>query len=265
MAAAGAHRVIAIRYGTLASTRSALYFGWDAYGEPDGAQSLDYFFYVLDDGDRLIAVDTGFDPASGTRRGRTCLRAPADAVRDLGIDPREVSHVVVSHLHYDHIGNLDLFPSATILVPAVERSFWTGEVAGRRQFAAHVDQPAISRLIELERDGRVVLYDGRSELVAGVTAIPVGGHSPGQQVFVVQTGGAPVVLASDAVHLYDEWHNERPFGVIADLVEMYEAYGLLRELQRELGATVVPGHDPEVAERFDALSGAPRGLAYAIA
>jgi glyoxylase-like metal-dependent hydrolase (beta-lactamase superfamily II) len=98
-----------------------------------------------------------------------------------------------------------------------------------------------------------------------VTAIPVGGHSPGQQVFVVQTGAGPVVLASDAVHLYDEWEAERPFGVIADLVAMYEAYGLLRELQRDLGATVVPGHDPKVAERFDQVSGAPPGLAYAIA
>ena len=66
-----AYRIVAVRYGTLASTKSALYFRWDTYGEPDTAESLDYFFYVLSDGDRLVVVDTGFEPASGIRRGRT--------------------------------------------------------------------------------------------------------------------------------------------------------------------------------------------------
>ena len=78
-----------------------------------------------------------------------------------------MSHLIVSHLHYDHIGNLDLFPAATILVPATERTFWTGEIARRPQFSAHVDEAAIEQLVELEREGRVVIYDGRSELLPG--------------------------------------------------------------------------------------------------
>lgn len=107
----GPYEVIAVRYGTLASRRSALYLHWDAYGEPDADESLDYFFYVLRHRDETIVLDTGFEPGSGQRRGRTCLRHPGDALTDLGIDAGGVSRVIVSHLHYDHIGNLDLFPA----------------------------------------------------------------------------------------------------------------------------------------------------------
>jgi glyoxylase-like metal-dependent hydrolase (beta-lactamase superfamily II) len=256
------YEIAAIRYGTLASRKSALYLHWDAYEEPDADESLDYFFYLLRAGGDTIVLDTGFHPDSGRRRGRRCLRAPQEAMADLGIDPGDVSRVVVSHLHYDHIGNLDLFPNARVLVPDRELSFWTGGIAANPQFARHVDPSGISKLVEFERAKRVDRYDGAGELAPGIEAITVGGHSPGQQVFVIDTAARPVVLASDAVHLYEELEYRRPFGVVANLVEMYEAYELLGELARERKAVVVPGHDPRVAERFEELPGAPAGLAF---
>lgn len=259
------YEVIAVRYGTLASRRSALYLHWDAYGEPDGDERLDYFLYLLRHQDETIVLDTGFHPDSGRRRGRTCLRAPRDALNDLGVDRREVSRVIVSHLHYDHVGNLDLFPEARMWVPERELSFWAGDVARHAQFSRHVDAAAISQLMTLEREGRVDRYDGAGELAPGIRAITVAGHSPGQQVFVIETAGRPVVLASDAVHLYEELEHERPFAIVVNLVEMYDAYALLKELRRRLDAVVVPGHDPRVTERFAGLPGSPPGLAFRLA
>jgi glyoxylase-like metal-dependent hydrolase (beta-lactamase superfamily II) len=259
------YEVIAVRYGTLVARRSALYFDWEAYGEPDDDERLDYFFYVLRQGRETIVLDTGFHPDEGLRRGRTCLRRPRDALVDLGIDPGEVSRVIVSHLHYDHIGNLDLFPGARVYVPDKELSFWTSDIARHTQFSQHVDPAAISRLVRLERENRVDRYDGTQELAPGIRAITVAGHSPGQQVFAIVTPGEPVVLASDAAHFYEELEYDRPFGIVVNLIEMYEAYETLRELRRELGAEVVPGHDPRVTERFEPLSGSPPGLAFRLA
>ena len=82
-----------------------------------------------------IVVDCGFDPEVGARRGRTCLCAPLEALRALGVEPESVSTVVVTHLHYDHIGNLAAFPAATLIVPRRELDFWTGPIAARFQFA----------------------------------------------------------------------------------------------------------------------------------
>jgi glyoxylase-like metal-dependent hydrolase (beta-lactamase superfamily II) len=257
--------VTAVRYATLASTRDDLYYRWAAYGEPDGPQSMDYFFYLLRSGEETIVVDSGFAPAAGARRGRTCLTEPAEALRALGVDAAAVERVLVTHLHYDHIGNLELFTGAQLLVPERELAFWTSAVARNRQFWMHAEEAEVAHVAAAHAAGRVTTYGGQTEIAPGITAIEVGGHSPGQQVLVVQSAGGPVVLTSDAVHLYEELEQDRPFGVLADLAEMYEAFSLIRRLGEQPGAVVVPGHDPEVTRRFAALPGVPEGLALRIA
>ena len=104
------YEVLAVRYGTLRTTRSELFYRAGSYGEPDAEIEMAYYFWLLRRGAETIVVDCGFDPAVGARRGRTCLWAPVDALRALGVEPAEVSTVIVTHLHYDHIGNLAALP-----------------------------------------------------------------------------------------------------------------------------------------------------------
>jgi glyoxylase-like metal-dependent hydrolase (beta-lactamase superfamily II) len=257
--------VIAVRYATLPTLKSQLYHRYGTYGEPDAAQSLDYFFWVLSDDGRTVVVDTGFDPEVGARRGRTCLCPPREALARLGIEPGSVRQVIVTHFHYDHVGNLDLFADAELLVPERELEFWTSPVARRHQFAEHVEAGEIERIAAAERDGRVRAFAGEAELAPGVRAIPLPGHSPGQAGVLVSTPSGPVALASDAVHLYEEWETDRPFAVIADLEEMYSSYDHLRALCAASGAVMVPGHDPEVLTRFPTAGDGADGLAVRIA
>jgi glyoxylase-like metal-dependent hydrolase (beta-lactamase superfamily II) len=253
--------VQAVRYATLRASRSELFYRHGSYGEPDAEVEMAYWFWLLRDGGETIVVDTGFDPAVGARRGRTCLMAPVEALRAFGVEPETVSHVVVTHLHYDHIGNLDAFPSATLIVPQRELEFWTSPVASHFQFASHVEAREIELVAQAAAAGRVQLTSGSEEILDGVTAIDVGGHSPGQQVTVVRGRRGDVVLASDAVHFYEELELERPFAVLHDLERMYRAYELLKT-RAAAGATVVAGHDPEVGRRFEQVGEA--GAASAV-
>ena len=257
--------VVAVRYATLKSTRETLYYRWFSYGEPDGEQVMDYFFYVLRGGGRTIVVDCGFDPVAGARRGRTCLTEPVEALRLAGVEAASVETLLITHLHYDHIGNLDAFPSAEFLVPERELSFWTSAVARYDQFAHHAEAAEIAKVAAAHEVGRVTLYGGETEIAPGLTAVEVGGHSPGQQILLVDTASGRLVLTSDADHLYEELEQARPFGVLADLEEMYLGFETIKRLGSEPGTTVVPGHDPEVTRRFPAVAGVPEGIALQLA
>jgi glyoxylase-like metal-dependent hydrolase (beta-lactamase superfamily II) len=249
--------VTAVRYGTLRSTKAELFYRWSVYGDPDGPQSLDYFFYVLrDDSGRTILVDCGFHPDEGARRGRTCLVEPLDALARLGVSPEDVERIIISHLHYDHIGNLHEFPSANLVVPARELSFWTSPAAKHPHFSAHVDADDVNLVVDARSAGRVTEVSGVTNIDPGITVIEVGGHSPGQHMIVVKTASGPRILATDAIHLYEEAARRRPFAVVVDLEEMYKGYEVAEELARgDDNAIVVPGHDPLVAGRFPKLGG----------
>jgi glyoxylase-like metal-dependent hydrolase (beta-lactamase superfamily II) len=248
---AEAWSVVAARYGTLETTLGETYYRWSSYGEPDGPARLDYYFWIVRCEGETILVDTGFDPAVGARRGRTCLIEPADAMARLGVSPDTVSRIVVTHLHYDHTGNLDRFPDAELLVPARELDFWLGPLGRRGQFAHHTEEAELDLIRAAVADGRVRRLEGGEEIADGVHALHLGGHSPGQMALAIFGTRDGVVLASDAVHFYDELEHERPFAVIADLAEMYEAYDDLREVAG--GGHIVPGHDPAVMDRYPAV------------
>jgi glyoxylase-like metal-dependent hydrolase (beta-lactamase superfamily II) len=265
------YEVVAVRYGTRSTTKSDVFLHFGLYGEPDEPVGMDYFFWVARSAERTILVDCGFNDASGGRRGRTMLCPPATALRRLGIEPADVSLLILTHGHYDHIGNVAEFPAAELVMSAREYEFWTGPLASRPLFATSAETADIDALVRARADGRLRLLpaalrsDGpaRQSIVAGIDVLDVGGHTPGQLVTGVRTDNGEVVIASDALHYYDEMRLDRPFTQVADLPAMYQGFELLRGLTAA-GRLLVAGHDPEVMRRFPPVGGDLVGLAVQI-
>lgn len=251
------YEVLAVRYGTRVTSKSEAYLNYHVYGEPDAELVMDYFFWVVRSPARTVVVDCGFDAAVGARRGRTQLVDPADALLGLGIDPAKVSQIVVTHAHYDHIGNLHRFPSAEVVIARSEYEFWTGPYASRMQFAHPTEPGELAHLARVGAEGRLRLVEGTTELAAGLELVVVGGHTPGQLIAQVATSDGAAVLAADALHFYEELQRDRPFNVVADLREMYRGFDVLREMTQDHGRVLVAGHDADVAGRFP---GRPPGL-----
>ena len=160
--------------------------------------------------------------------------------------------MVLSHLHFDHIGNAELFPNATFSVARSELDFWTGPFATRPLLSESTDDYEVQVVVDLLREGRLELVeDDGAVLFDGIRAQPVRGHTPGQLITTVDTSAGQVVLASDAIHLYDEMTLDRPYWVFNDLEGMYRGYDTLRSLAAQPGTTVVAGHDPAVMTMFE--------------
>jgi glyoxylase-like metal-dependent hydrolase (beta-lactamase superfamily II) len=240
------YRIHAIRYAHRACTSSEAFYG-DHHARP---MTMDYFVWALANGAHTVVVDLGFTEPVGTRRGRQFLRCPSKGLAEIGIDCARVEHVILSHFHYDHVGNYALFPNATFYVQDAEMAFFTGRHAGLPAFRHSVEVDDVCALVRLNYEGRLVFVDGTREIVPGVCVHKVGGHTAGMQIVTVDHARGRAVVASDASHYYRNLEQRIPFNTLHDLPGMYRAFDCIRELA---GAPdlVIPGHDPMVLERLE--------------
>ncbi|MFM1886708.1 MAG: hypothetical protein RL026_1865 [Pseudomonadota bacterium] len=240
------YEIHAIRYGHLDRTAAHNFLGGDPH---DGPMPLDYYVWAIVGRGQAVVLDTGFDLATGGLRGRQLLRPVAEGLAAVGVAAATVRDVVISHMHYDHAGNHDLFPQARYHLQDDEMAFCTGRAmchpVMRAPFEAADVQAMVGRLFA----GRVVFHEGDSELMPGITLHKVGGHTRGLQVVRVRTARGWVVLASDAAHFYANWQQGRPFPILDSVPAYLEAY---RTIERLAGSPdhVIPGHDPLVLQRY---------------
>ncbi len=239
------YRIYAVRYAHRACNSSEVFYG-DHHASP---MTMDYFVWALTNGRQTVVVDLGFTEAVGTARGRQFLRCPGKGLAEIGVDAGQVEHVILSHFHYDHVGNYALFPRATFYVQDSEMAFYTGRNASRAAFRRSVEVDDVCALVRLNYEGRLAFVDGAREVIPGVSVHHVGGHTAGMQVVTVAHGRGQAVVASDASHYYRNFEASIPFNTLHDLPGMYAAFDRLRALASSPDL-ILPGHDPLVLERL---------------
>jgi N-acyl homoserine lactone hydrolase len=201
--------------------------------------------YLIETGDERILVDTGLHPDavadSARRYGRDDALGPVEPEQDRSIaeqvDVATITRIVLTHLHYDHAGGLDLLPSS---VPVYVQ---------RREWEAAQDAEAVAKNFYLPGDyagiaQQVTLVEGDHDLLGdgSVLLLSTPGHTPGHQS--VQVGDA-LVIGGDVTHLASGLDDHR-FPVFGhDFTEQAASANRLRAL-RDAGAHVTPGHDPDV-------------------
>ncbi|HLI65554.1 MAG TPA: N-acyl homoserine lactonase family protein [Caulobacteraceae bacterium] len=243
------YEVYAIRYARHeARTARMNFIGGDAH---DGPSPLDFFVWVVRNDERTIVVDTGFDAATAAARGRALLTPVGEGLAALGVDPAAIEDVMVTHMHYDHAGNHDLFPTARYHLQDAEMAFCTGRAMTHAPLRHAYGAPDVTAMVEKLFDGRVVFHAGDDELAPGVSLHLIGGHTAGMQAVRIWTRRGWLVLASDAAHLYANMDEARPFPIVHDVAAMLEGHRTLKRLA-SADDLVVPGHDPAVLARFPA-------------
>lgn len=242
------YRVYAIKYAHHERRSPANFIGGDSHDVP---MPLDYFVWAVVGKDRTFLVDTGFDQAGADKRGRRITRPIQDGLLAVGVDPATVQDVIITHMHYDHAGNRDLFPQARYHVQDKEMSFCTGRCMCHHTLAVHFEPDDVASMVLKLFKGRVAFHDGNDQIAPGLTVHHVGGHTAGLQVVRVHTEKGWMVLASDASHFYANMESKRPFPAVYNLGDMLEAYQRLHALA-DAPQLVIPGHDPQVLQRFPA-------------
>ena len=244
------YEVYAIKYAEREARRGDHFIGGDPHDAP---MDMDYFVWVVRRPGKVWVVDTGFDVLDAERRNRKLVRTVRDGLALLGIDSHEIDDVIITHLHYDHIGGYEHFPKARFHLQDREMAYATGRQMTRPAIAHAYTADHIADLVHRVFEGRVEFHDGEAELEPGLTTHWVGGHTAGLQVVRVWTRLGWIVLASDASHYYENMEADRPFVIVWNQGEMLGAFRTMRRLADD-PAWIVPGHDPRVFDRYAAPS-----------
>lgn len=250
------YELYAIRYATRDARRSSHFIGGDPH---DGPMPMDYYLWVAIGGGRTVVIDAGFTEEVARKRERTFLRCPIDALKLLDVDATQVADVVLTHMHYDHVGNFHRFPVAEFHLQEPEMHYATGRYMRYHRLSHAFEVDDVCGMVRLNYDGRVRFYNGPAELAPGINLHPAGGHSAGLQFVTVHTARGWVVLASDVSHFYENLASYRPFPTAFHIGEMLEGFDKLHAAA-PTPDHIIPGHDPLVMHRYPAPAPACEGI-----
>lgn len=205
-----------------------------------------FLSYLIVSKDALMVVDTGHRHLTYTRGDTMNIEGEAEdgyqeKFKELGFSFDQVTHILLTHLHWDHMENNHLFPNAKIYVQRKEV-----ETAAAPIYPLYYERADIARLIG-EDGERLVFLDGDTEILPGVKAVFVGGHTLGSQLIYVNTSEGTAIITGDVCNVYENLEVRSVKEV--DVIAWVRA---IEKIKRDADI-VLPMHDPRVLVQHPVL------------
>jgi len=181
-----------------------------------------------------------------------------DVLTRIGVDGTNVTKVAITHMHWDHVGGMEMFPKAfpkaTFYVQKKEYEFWIKHPVARRSFMrTFVDDIGNRSLTALEGTPRLVLVQGDLNIGPGLDILYAPGHTVALQSLGVDTVKGRAVVASDCGHLARNFKEDHPSSLITDLIGWLETYERLRGVATSVDL-LFPGHDAGMLRDYPMVS-----------
>lgn len=213
----------------------------------------------------LILVDTGFRAGASMTGRRFDDFVPSDELlRRFGFDPARIERLVLTHMHFDHAGNLPAFPNARVYLQRREYEGWKrvleqygGAAHGKDHWAfSSLNVEDFGALEQAMAEGRVQLLDGEFEPLPGVRChLAQDTHTFGSQWLEVATADGAFVLAGDCCYTFANLERMWPPGYLqGDTWNMLRAFERMKQVAGEDLARLIPGHDIELFARYPSAS-----------
>ncbi len=213
-----------------------------------------FAIWLIRGGGHNILFDSGFHRERWFKEWpiKNYLR-PDEAVKLAGLQPEEITDIVISHAHWDHMGGIDLFPKATVWIQEEEFRYYTGPAWQPGGDHDGFDPDDVQYLVRLNTEGRLRLVKGDNvELFPGIRAYTGGHHTYASQYLLIE-GHPRFVMASDNAYLYRNLETHRASATFTD--DLWTANIKNQQRMIELAGSidrVIPGHDPLQFQKYPA-------------
>lgn len=241
------YSIHAIRYAYAADDASEL-----VMGAAHEKMNLAMVIWLIRGEGRNILFDSGYHRETFAKEfPATEYLRPDEAVKLAGVQPEDITDVVISHAHWDHMGGIDLFPKATVWIQKEEFRYYTGDAWQPGGDHGGIDPADVQELVKLNTEGRLRLVDGDNvELFPGIRAYTGGRHTYASQYLCV-AGTPTFVLASDNLYLYRNLAEHKASATFSEADHAANIRNQDRMVQLAGSPDrVVPGHDALQFQKF---------------
>jgi glyoxylase-like metal-dependent hydrolase (beta-lactamase superfamily II) len=229
-------------------TRPASMMVW--FQDMDKTVQTEYFIFVIRGGGQTIVVDCGVRPDLAAERQLAGYVNPVEVLKRIDVDANKVKHLVATHIHFDHISGIRLFPKANVYVQEKEFNFWMKDPIAKRAPFLHVSDIAANQYLKrLEGSKRLHLIRGDKKILPGIELLLVPGHTLGMQAIAVNTEKGTAIVGSDVAHFFVSYRIDIPSAIITDMVAWMKSFDKLRAKASSLDL-MFPGHDPLLMTQY---------------
>jgi glyoxylase-like metal-dependent hydrolase (beta-lactamase superfamily II) len=215
-----------------------------------------YLTYLIRGEDTDIFVDAGPGDREWVKKYHNYTQlTPKDPEENIreglaahGLKPEDIKTLIITHLHWDHTHNLNLFPNARFYVQQKEIEFSLDPIPSQYVYYESL-QGGYPGPQWMKYATQLEIIDGDYELCDGIKLVTIPGHTPGFQGVLINTTGGRYLIASDTVGTYANWENReyglpKPSHITSSLIDYYAS------IRKMLSITnyILPGHDKRVLE-----------------
>jgi glyoxylase-like metal-dependent hydrolase (beta-lactamase superfamily II) len=209
-----------------------------------------YYIWVIRGNGELLIVDCGVAPSLAKERQIPGYINPGEVLARLGLKASQIKKVIITHVNFDHISGIELYPNAAFYIQKKEFNFWIKDpIAKKPPFVRVTDPVGNAHLAELEGTERLIMIDGDQTILPGIELLLAPGHTPGLQVVAVNTAKGTAIVGSDCAHIFRNYEEEIPSTFITDMVAWMKTYEKLKSKVSSINL-LFPGHDLKMATHY---------------
>lgn len=209
---------------------------------------------VRDGNGRNILVDAGFhkDIEEAKQLGVTDYIRPDSALLRLGVKAIDITDIILSHPHWDHMDGIDLFPYAKIWIQKDDYNYFVGTAWQKDGLSFGFNKRDVRKLVEANLAGKLNLVEGDDrEIIPGIKVYTGSRHTYNSQYVVVQSGVNKIVIASDNIYSYYNLEHLKS----APEMATFDKVGYVKAMERMKTLTsdtkfIIPGHDGLLFSKF---------------
>jgi glyoxylase-like metal-dependent hydrolase (beta-lactamase superfamily II) len=248
------YKVYALRFASAAHPYPIS--DWADKGPRTDSVNIDFMVWLVRGNGRNILVDAGFlKDAPGAKEFEVVnYIRPDSALLRVAVKAEDITDIILSHPHWDHIDGVGLFPNAHIWIQKEDYNYFVGNAwqGGMNGDNGGFNRRDVRMLVDLNLGGKLTLVDGDDkEIIPGIKVYTGSRHTFNSQYVLVATGSNKVLLASDNIWIYYSLEQMTPPSPGGTL----DPAGYVRSMQRMKTLVsdikyIIPGHDSKIFSIF---------------